>query len=184
MSDQKPDYCPPPSMDSSLFHVFTDCMKELRSFLTRRLGCADAAADIVQDTYVRLALRGNHQSHDNPRALVFRVAANLATDHNRHRRIQEKFDGGTVEALHIASPIPSPDADLLARQEEALLKEAIAELPKTRRMVFLLRMSQELSYSQIAQRVGISVSAVEKHMHKAIIHCRTYVNQHRSHAHD
>lgn len=184
MSDRKPDLCPIPSVDSSLFHVFMDCMKELRSFLTRRLGCAEAAADIVQDTYVRLAMRPDHQTHDNPRALVFRVAANLATDHHRHQRIRDKFDGGNLEELHIASPIPPPDADIIDRQEDALLKEAIAELPETRRLVFLLRMSQELSYSEIARRVGISVSAVEKHMHKAIVHCRTYVKQNRLKAPD
>ena len=183
MIKPKQDFCPQPSNESPLFHVFNDCVKELRSFLTRRLGCAETAADIVQDTYVRLATRSKYYAHDNWRALVFRVAANLATDHNRHQQIRDKFDSRNVEGVHTASPLPLPDAAILARQEDALLKEAIARLPEKRRKVFLLRMSQELSYGQIAMREGISVSAVEKHMHKAIVHCRTYVKQHRQEPH-
>jgi len=164
--------------ESQLFHAFHACVKELKSFLTRRVGCPEAAADIVQDTFVRLAMRSEQNEHTNPRALVFRVAANLATDHARHQRIREKFDVGSIDEIAVASSVPTPDAAMSARQEDLLLKQAIAALPEKRRTVFLLRMSQELSYGQIAERLGISVSAVEKHMSKAIIHCRTYVERH------
>jgi hypothetical protein len=50
MPEPKPSPCHDSFNDSSLFHTFSACARELRSFLTRRLGCADAAADLVQDT--------------------------------------------------------------------------------------------------------------------------------------
>jgi len=164
-----------PFNQSQVVHAFHACVKELKSFLTRRVGCPEVAADIVQDTYIRLAMRGEQPQHTNPRALVFRVAANLAADHARHARVREKFDAGSIDDLVVASTAPAPDAAIAARQDDVLLKQAIAALPEKRRMVFLLRMSQELSYGQIAERLGISISAVEKHMSKAIIHCRGYV---------
>ncbi|BCA56594.1 putative RNA polymerase sigma factor FecI [Nitrospira sp. KM1] len=154
-------------------------MKELRSFLTRRLGCPETAAELVQETYIRLATRQEQDPHVNPRALVFRVASNLATDHARHQSVRERFDGGTIDEDALVAPVPSPDAALAEEQERKLLKLAIAELPEKRRMVFLLRMSQELSYSEIGKRLGISVSAVEKHISKAVLHCRAHVERHR-----
>lgn len=165
--------------ESPVFQAFSACAKELRSFLTRRLGCAETAADLVQDTYIRLATRQDREAHSNPRALVFRIAANLATDHARHRQVRERVDAGCPDLPGLASSAPQPDAMVLARQEHALLKKAIAELPEKRRTVFLLRTSQELSYGQIAGRLGISVSAVEKHMSKAILHCRTRMERYR-----
>ncbi len=179
MTEPNSESSPHPFNESQLFHAFHACVKELKSFLTRRVGCPDAAADIVQDTYIRLAMRGERHQHTNPRALVFRVAANLATDHARHERIREKFDAGSIDDIAVASSAPAPDAAIAARQEDVLLKQAIAALPEKRRRVFLLRMSQELSYGQIAERLGISISAVEKHMSKAIIHCRGYVDGER-----
>lgn len=167
-----------------MFQVFSACAKELRSFLTRRLGCPDIAADLVQDTFLRLATRRDPGSHANPRALVFRIAANLATDHSRQQRLRDTYHGGSLDERTVASPAPPPDGELVAQQNHALLKQAIAQLPEKRRTVFLLRMAQELSYDQIATRVGISVSAVEKHMHKAIVHCRAYVQRHHGADHD
>jgi RNA polymerase sigma-70 factor (ECF subfamily) len=177
MTEPNSESSPRPFNESPLFHVFHACVNELRSFLTRRVGCPDVAADIVQDTFVRLAMRSERDQHTNPRALVFRVAANLATDHVRHQRIRDKFDAGSIDDFAVASSAPAPDAVIAARQEDVLLKHAIALLPEKRRMVFLLRMSQELSYGQIAERLGISVSAVEKHMSKAIVHCRVYLER-------
>ena len=110
----------------------------------------------------------------------FRIAGNLATDHARHQRIRERFATDHGDLPDLASSIPQPDALLLVQQEHALLKQAIAELPEKRRTVFLLRTSQELSYGQIASRLGISVSAVEKHMSKAILHCRARMERHRN----
>ena len=178
MFEPEPVSCRKSFNESPVFQVFSACAKELRSFLTRRLGCAETAADLVQDTYIRLATRQG-ETHSNPRALVFRIAANLATDHARHRQVRERADAGCPDVPDPASPAPQPDAMVLARQEHDLLKKAIAELPEKRRTVFLLRTSQELSYGQIAERLGISVSAVEKHMSKAILHCRTRMERYR-----
>lgn len=177
MTEPKPDSCDDAFHRSPLFQVFRTCATELRSFLTRRLGCPDLAADLVQDTYIRLATRLDPDVHGNPRALVFRIAANLATDHSRKQRLRDAYDGGNLDEVVVSSPEPAPDAELAAQQEHALLKEAIEQLPDKRRTVFLLRMAQGLPYDQIADRIGISVSAVEKHMTKAIVHCRTYVAQ-------
>ena len=127
MTEPKPDSCDDAFHRSPLFQVFRTCATELRSFLTRRLGCPDLAADLVQDTYIRLATRPDADVHDNPRALVFRIAANLATDHSRKQRLRDAYDGGNLDEVVVSSPEPAPDAELAAQQEHALLKEAIEQ---------------------------------------------------------
>lgn len=178
MTEPKPDSYHDSFHGSPLFQVFSACAKELRSFLTRRLGCAEVAADLVQDTYIRLATRPDQSAHANPRALVFRVAANLATDHSRKQRLRDTYNGGSLDEVTVPSLAPPPDAELTAQQDHDLLKQAIAQLPEKRRRVFVLRMARGLPYDDIAKQVGISVSGVEKHMNKAIVHCRTFVERH------
>lgn len=64
------------------------------------------------------------------------------------------------------------DAALERRERLRLLAHAIAELPPRRREVFLLHKIDGLSHSQVAERLGISRSKVEKHVMKALAHCR------------
>ncbi|HEX2055091.1 MAG TPA: sigma factor, partial [Nitrospiraceae bacterium] len=59
---------------------------DLLRFFTRKLGCRELAADCAQDTYVHLARMDASITIDNPRAFLFRVAANLAIDHLRKSR--------------------------------------------------------------------------------------------------
>ncbi|MGH8547062.1 MAG: sigma-70 family RNA polymerase sigma factor, partial [Methylococcales bacterium] len=61
---------------------------------------------------------------------------------------------------------------LAVRQKLEILDRAVAELPPKCRQVFLLRKVEQLSHAEIAERLGISRSMVEKHLHRAMMHCR------------
>ena len=71
-------------------------------------------------------------------------------------------------------PCPRPDAEAVAaaRERICILIEAVNELPPRCREVFLLSRFDDLSNGQIAERLGISRNMVEKHVIKAMVHCR------------
>lgn len=145
----------------------------LRRFLMRMLRCEETAADVAQDAYLRLLRFAPRRSMDDPRAYLFTVAANAARD----RLARERVRRGVVEAdgaLPDAAPCPSPDAEaaVLGRERLRILSEAVDALPPRCREVFLMSRLDGLANGEIARRLGISRNMVEKHIIKAMLHCR------------
>lgn len=165
----------PESSQPSLFHVFRQCAGELQRFLVRRLGCTHTAADLVQETYVRVAQLPPTRQPDNPRAFLFRVAANLAIDHQRRARYQARHEMRDEAARETPDDRPSAEAQVLSKEQVKRLHDAIAELPPKCRDVFILHKFHHLSYADVAVRLGITKSTVVKHMIKALDHCRRRV---------
>ncbi|OJU10321.1 MAG: hypothetical protein BGN86_15505 [Caulobacterales bacterium 68-7] len=133
--------------------------------LRRRFGPmleADAE-DLVQETYVKLA---PHQASlvRRPRALLMRVASNLAKDLLRRRAVRSRH-AETVGLDPEAGKTRDDAAGLLAA------KDVILSLPADYRDVFILSRFHRLTYEEIAERCGISVKSVEWRLQKAIAHC-------------
>ncbi|ULA65999.1 MAG: Putative RNA polymerase sigma factor FecI [Nitrospira sp.] len=163
-------------MQSELFHLFQSCALDLRRFLTKRVQCEDTAADLCQDTYLRLARLKSSAHVQNLRGFIFQIADNLAVDHLRSRtRFQQQYGGHPTDDLATSAPLQ--DREFAAKQELAILQTAIAELPPKCRTAFLLHRVQQLSYEEIALQLDIAQSTVEKHISKALAHCRHRVNQ-------
>ena len=144
----------------------------LHRFLTRLLRCEDAAAEVAQDAYLRLLRLAPRAPLDNPRAYLFQVAANAARDRLvRERRRNGLLGGGPVpEATACARP--DAEAEAMARDRLRILSEAVDELPPRCREVFLMSRLDGLANPEIASRLGISRNMVEKHVIKAMLHCR------------
>ena len=111
---------------------------DLLRFFTRKLGCRDLAADCTQETYVHLARMGPSVTVQNPRAFLFRVAANLAIDYLRKARTR-----GTVLSLEpppeeTPSMAPSAEDVIAAKQRVVQLEAAIEELSVKCRKALLL----------------------------------------------
>lgn len=148
-----------------LFHRY-------RAELTRRLlvmvHSRDVAADLVQDSYVRLLKIADTQPIEQPRALLHRIAANLAIDHLRATRDGPRAAGPLEEALEVPSHHPSQERALLAKERLRLFMQAVEALPPRTKEAFLLYRLSDCSYREIAERMGISVSGVDKHIRRAI----------------
>jgi RNA polymerase sigma-70 factor (ECF subfamily) len=160
--------------ESSAFRQYYD---ELLGFLTAKLGCRDQAADVVQDTYVRVLSVESSQAIIHPRAFLYRTALNLTVD---LFRVRQRREAGSVEldaVEHLPSDVPDQENVVDAKQRLALLHQAIRELPPKCRHVFLLHKFKELSHGEIAERLGISKNMVEKHVMKALAHCRIRLDQ-------
>lgn len=145
--------------------------KELSRHLTRRLGKGLDADDVLQDTFLRLHSIPADSDIRNPRSYLFRVADNLATDRIRSRQTHGRHFA-SVDNPASVDESPSPESVVDYRQRLARLQQAVAELPDRQRQVFLMHKYDGLSHSEIAGELGITKSAVEKLVMKALAHCR------------
>ena len=163
----------PPHDISALMASFRDNYADLLRFLTRRTGDATRAADVAQDTYVRLAtLSPANLEVDNPRAYVYRVAGNLAIDTlRREGRIANDFTFAEA-AEAVPDPSPTPEAAALARERLRLLEAALDELPLKPRHALLLNRVEGRTFAEIAAQLAVSESMVAKYIARALRHCR------------
>ena len=153
----------------------------LERFLVRKLDNPADAAEVAQETFLRIYRLKNPQELDNARAFLFQVASNLAVDQLRRRSLHYRFlkaeerQGDETAELESGSGNASPEQILAAREKLARIYAAIDELPLKCRQAFLLHRSRGLSYAEIAQEMNISVSSVEKYILQALKACRKKV---------
>lgn len=152
---------------------------ELRQFVRKRTGSSAISEEVVQETWIR-ANTVTAELPDNPRAYLYRMAGNLAVDHIRRERsrapeietdAQEPTDqASSLEALPCLAP--SSLDTVISEQELRALNIAVHELPEKCRDVFLLYRGHGMSMREVAIHMGITQKTVEKHIAKAMIHCR------------
>lgn len=137
-------------------------------FFLRRSGSPADAEEMVQDLFVRLLRRADLLSLENVDGYVFEAAANMARDRGRYE--QARGQGRHVEIDDLVAESEAPGAEQIVAGKQRLKKmlAALNALPPRARQVVILRRFENLTYLQIARRLGISVSAVEKHMTRAM----------------
>jgi RNA polymerase sigma-70 factor, ECF subfamily len=171
-SSIKPDDQETPSQPThqTLREFLGERYNELRARLTRRLGSSDWAAEALHDTYLRLDGTEAIGQASNPAAYLFRAAFNNAL--NRRRAENRRLTPADIETLlHIADDAPGAQRIVEGRSDLALLKAAIMALPTRQRYILLAARLEGLTRRQIADRLGISVSMVEKELRSAQEHC-------------
>jgi len=161
----------PPLTDTLIAHYH-----EVVDFLSLRTGSRDAAQDCAQDTYLKLARAQPEAAVGNFKSYVFRVAANIATDWHRQRGRERSLLAG-YERNRIATDAPDTAELVALRQTIARLEGVILAQPRRTREIFLLHKFDGLSYREIARRFELSVSAVEKHMMRVLLACRTVMQE-------
>ncbi len=140
----------------------------LRAWLGRRHGAGFDVDDIIQESYALLAERTRLDDILNPRAYLFQVAQSLVIRNLRRARIvpiQAMEDFGHVEFADAAA---TPEESAIDRDELRQLAQAIAAMPEQTREAFVLRRVHDLPQREIARRMRLSESTVEKHISRGI----------------
>ena len=147
--------------------VYRATLAPLRRYLTRLLGNTTEAQDVAHDAYLRVYPEGDRTTAEQPEAVLYTTARRLAINRLKRRSISPiSADAGPVDSA--AAGGPGVAQQVMARQELRLLEEAIAQLPEGCRTVLLLRKVELLSHREIADRLGIAISTVEKQHARAL----------------
>lgn len=163
-------------MDSPTRGLLAEWSARYRSVLVRyfhkRLRNAGEVEDLVQEVFLRLARQRELSAVRLVEPYLFQVASHVLTDHARSAAVRHVQDRESFEEDTYSSEVGAPEAVLADRQDVDRALEALAELPEKTRMIFMLRRWEELPNAEIARTMGMSVSAVEKHITKALIHLK------------
>lgn len=141
----------------------------LTGFLRRKLDNSQDALDLAQDTFIRILQSRDAASIREPRRYLATIANGLVSDRYRRRLVEHAF-------LDTLAAREEP-LELSAEARHQLLETLVAldrlldSLDRRTREIFLLSRLEGMTHQQIAQRQGVSVTTVKKHLSKALLHC-------------
>jgi RNA polymerase sigma factor (sigma-70 family) len=140
----------------------------LKKLLRRRGRTLEEAEDLVQEAFVRLQVYCKEGGTvREPEAFLVRTVLNLAIDARRRDR-RDLYENQSVEDLYLVDLSPSPDEVFAAEQRLLKIRCSLNRLSERTQEVFFLHRLEGFSYAEIAQRLRVSVSAVEKHIASAV----------------
>ena len=136
---------------------------DVRAFLIHMLGSLEEAADLTQDTFVKVFDHaGRYRPEDRFKSWLFRIAGNLARSRLRRRKVVGwlSFD----PAVHdVRDPGPEPSEELLERERAQAVRSALVRLPERQREALALHRYQGLKYREIATAMDTTVSRLPHH---------------------
>jgi len=149
--------------------LYSDHHGWLQGWLRRKLGNAFDAADLAHDTYLRIITRGSAPQPEESRQQLAQIANGLVVDLFRRRHIETAY----LEAVRAMpeTAVPSPEMHALIIVALVEIDTILARLPAKVREAFLLCKVNGLNYREIALRLDVSVSSVEKYMVRALLAC-------------
>lgn len=137
-------------------------------YLTRAVGHQDAALDLAQDVFVRVAQAERlPEGTSAQKSWLFTIARNLAIDHHRRRLLRDV--DRTVPPAEAAQPETSHDS--------AVVNQALGTLDDVARDVFVMRELAGLSYAEIAEVCGLTPDAVRNRIHRARLQLREHLRR-------
>ncbi len=162
----------------AFIEVFRSHRGRLYQFLRRRLANEDDARELAQETYLRLLRVTRNELIKDPQAYLYRVARNLVYEQNGKSLPAESL-AGERELEVLEDPQPSLEVATDRSRRLELIEQAVAELPPRLQSVVLLFCREGLSQSEIAARVGLSKSMVQKYLATGVAHCRKRLRRFR-----
>lgn len=157
-------------MKAKLEELFLAHQKELKHFLNAKVRCADTADDLTQETFLRVAQIPSGITIENARSYLYRTATNLAIDHFRTERRRQTHPAETETLWNLPDTAASVEHSIEGREKLSALKEALDELPLLTQKIFHLHRVEGRTYSDVAHRLKVSESTVQKHLARALYH--------------
>lgn len=142
--------------------------RQVFAFLVRMLGSPEEAEDLCQDTFMNvIKAAGRYQSDGKFQSWLFRIAGNQARSRLRRRKILRWLP---LTNDYDNTPAQEADAldELTAQEKRNVVQDAIAGLPERQRQALVLKQYHDLSYQEISEAMGASVSSVQMLLHRAM----------------
>lgn len=162
-------------MSWDIQQLFRRHAAEVTRSLRRRGLSAETAADLTQDTFVRLlgAAERRPGEADNPRAYLHQISRNLAVDLARRERLLPRVEMSDELFNTIADPSPSAETIVYDRQRLAIVETALSELPERTRHAFEQHRLGDKTLAEVAVEIGLSTTRTWGLIREAYRHIRT-----------
>lgn len=148
--------------------VYNTYAKDIRRFLFYKTQDIAEAEDILQDTFIKLWDNCSKIEYDKVKSFIYTVANNMFLNEKKHEKVVRKFS----EQHKKNDNNESPEFIMIEKEFLEKLEKTIAALPEKQREVFLLNRIENKKYREISEMLNISVKAVEKRMHLALLTMR------------
>ena len=164
---------------SKIHKVFIENQSVVRRIVAKYRSNKEDVEDLVQDTFLKCFAADLKQTIHDPKAFIFRVAKNVAISEakrKRHSTTHSIEDLGGIEVYEDVRQV-SPERQVEEKRKLVLFSHALAELPPELRCALVMRKIDGLKFKQIATRLGVSVSTVEKRVATALLRCNSYLRE-------
>ena len=162
---------------SRLFCAFQENRMVLIGYLRRFTASPQDIEDICQETILRALEAEKSRDIQEPRAFLFGVARNIVRKKlDKESRTIIDFIEDFLSQEYISNE-PAIEDQLDSRQRMLSFVDAVLLLPKQCRRVFVLKKVYGYSHKEIARKLGISISTVEKHVATGLKRCSDYMQQ-------
>ncbi len=136
----------------------------VRRFIYYKVGDMDTSEDILQEVFLKIWTKRKEIRIDTVKSLIYTIASNLVINHFNHQKVVFHHRESTPQTTYGASP----QFILEEKEYEEKVNQVLASIPEGCREVFLMHRLDDLKYEEIADRMGLTVKAIEKRMSKAI----------------
>lgn len=140
-------------------------------WLRRRLNCPHNAADLAQDTFIRLLTAGAYVPPNEPRAFLATVARRLLVDRSRRQKLEMAYREALELCVEQMAQAPSPEQILFAVQTLERLAKALEGVRPRVREAFILRHLEGWNHQQIADQLKVSTKSVQNYLVEALLAC-------------
>lgn len=151
----------------------------LLAYFRRRVREASDVEDLVQEVFLRLTVRGTPDHLDGASGYIFQTAASVLADRHRRRTVRHADDHVLLDPETHGETDFDPHRITVGRQALCAAAAALLTMPERTRTIFLLKRLEGLRHQAIAIQLGISVSAVEKHVVRAMEHLMAHAGDDR-----
>ena len=141
----------------------------LTGWLRRRLGCPHSAADLAQDTFIKVLTARDAARINEPRAFLTTIARRVLGNHYRRQDLERAYCQALAQMPEDLAPSEEERAILFETLVE--LDERLDGLPALVKRAFLLSQVDGLSHGEVATELGISIATVKRHLNKAAMRC-------------
>lgn len=159
----------PTSTDMGFSRLYSDHHRWLQGWLRRKLGNHFDAADLAQDTFLRVLRGRDTASILEPRKYLATIANGLMIDNFRRQRVENAYLetlAARPETLDV-----SPETRALILETLIAIDRMLDSLAPRTRTIFMLAQIEGLTYATIGEQLGISVTTVKKHLTHALTQC-------------
>jgi len=145
-------------------YLFDTYFDAIRNYLYFRSGDSELATDLAQESFMRIWEKRNGFKDPPTKALLYKIANDLFISRYRKNQVAQNYIANSKEGGDMQSPEEILEYKELANKYEL----ALSQLSEKQRVVFLMSRTEGFKYSEIAERLNLSVKAVEKRMKNAL----------------